>query len=119
MVLYGSAWAPGRLVFHANGPSASWAGSVDMDELSQAVLAAAMTGIDSDVEIAGESVPVQVVEDSVEIPIGPFLVSGSPEEWEEILTREQSTMRPLGHLPALADKPWSGERIPLSVTSTE
>ena len=119
MVFYGSAWMPGRLVFHTAGTGVSWSGSVDMEELSQAVLAAGMTGIDSDVEIAGESVPVQVVEDSVEVPIGPFLVSGGPDEWEEILSRERATMRSLGLFPTLAEKPWTGERIPLSVTSTE
>jgi hypothetical protein len=119
MVLYGSAWAPGRLVFKATGVGPAWLGSVDMNELNQAVTAAGMAGIDSDVEIAGESVPVQVVEDSVEIPIGPFLVSGSAAEWEEILTREQTTMQPLGRMPALPEKPWTGERIPLSVTSTD
>jgi hypothetical protein len=119
MVLYGSAWAPGRLVFQASGVGAAWIGSVDMDELSQAVTAAGVAGIDGDVEIAGESVPVQVVEDSVEVPIGPFLVSGSAEEWEEILSREQLTMQPLNRLPTMPEKPWEGDRIPLSVTSTD
>jgi hypothetical protein len=90
-----------------------------MNELNQAVAAAGMAGIDSDVEIAGESVPVQVVEDSVEIPIGPFLVSGSAAEWEEILTREQATMQPLGRMPSLTHTPWTGDRIPLPVTSTD
>jgi hypothetical protein len=119
MVLYGSAWAAGRLLFRANGVGAAWVGSADMEELSQALTAAGAAGIDSDVEIAGESVPVQVVEDSVEVPIGPFLVSGSADEWEEILTREQSTMQPLGRLPKLVEKPWTGDRIPLPVTSTD
>jgi hypothetical protein len=119
MVLYGSAWAPGRLVFKATGAGSPWLGSVDMNELNQAVTAAGMAGIDSDVEIAGESVPVQVVEDSVEIPIGPFLVSGTATEWDEILTREQTTMQPLGRMPSFTEAPWSGERIPLPVTSTD
>lgn len=119
LVLYGSAWAPGRLVFRANGPGVAWVGSVDMAELSLAVTAAGTTGIDSDVEIAGESVPVQMVEDSLEVPVGPFLVSGSAEEWREVLERERATMQPPGQLPLLTEKPWQGERMSLPVTSTE
>jgi hypothetical protein len=118
-VLYGSAWAPGKLVFKASGPGVTWTGSVNMDELSRAVTAASMAGIDSDVEIAGESVPVQMVEDALEVPIGPFLVTGGGEEWQEVLDRERDTMQPLGRLPAIAEKPWQGERVPLPVTSTE
>jgi hypothetical protein len=62
---------------------------------------------------------VQMVEDSLQIPVGPFLVSGSADEWQEVLDREQETMQPLGRLPTLTEKPWQGERIPLPVTSTE
>jgi hypothetical protein len=119
MVLYGSAWAPGRLVFRATGPSVFWVGSVDMADLTQALTAAGAAGIDSDVEIAGETVPVEVVEDSIVVPIGPFLVSGSPDEWEEVLGREQTTMQALGRLPSLREEPWTGDRITLSVTSTD
>jgi hypothetical protein len=119
MVLYGSAWAPGKLLFRASGPGAAWSGFADMEDLTLAVTAAGMAGIDGDVEIAGESVPVEIVEDSVQIPVGPFLVSGSPDEWEEILAREQTTMQPLGRMPTVADKPWTADRIPLPVTSTD
>jgi hypothetical protein len=119
LVLYGSAWTSGRLVFRARGDGVSWLGSVDMEDLSQAVTAAAMAGIDSDVEIAGEMVPVQVVDDSVEVPVGPFTLSGSAEEWEEIFAREQASMQPLGRMPEVVDKAWTGERIPLSVMSTD
>jgi hypothetical protein len=119
MVLYGSAWASGRLVFRASGAGIGWSGSVDMDEFCQAVTTAGLAGIDSDVEIAGESVPVEVVEDSIQVPIGPFLVSGSAQEWDGIFAREQATMQSLGRLPSVAEKPWPGERIPLAVTSTD
>ncbi|MET7400169.1 DUF262 domain-containing protein [Dactylosporangium sp. NPDC005572] len=119
LVLFGSAWAPGRLMFRAGGAGLSWTGSADMDDFSAAVTAAATAGIDSDVEIAGETVPVQVIDDSIEIPIGPFRVSGTAEEWEEILAREQVAMQPLGRMPALDEKPWTGERIPLPASSTD
>jgi hypothetical protein len=119
MVLFGSAWAPGRLVFRAGGAGVSWTGSCEMDDFTDAITAAAAAGIDSDIEISGETVPVQVLEDAVEIPIGPFKVSGTVQEWEDILAREQAAMQPLGRLPAIDEKPWTGERIPLPATSTD
>lgn len=119
LVLYGSAWVSGRLVFRATGNGLDWIGSADMEELTQAVTAAVVAGIDGDVEIGGEVVPVQAVEESVEVPVGPFLLSGTAEEWEEIFIREQASMHPLGRMPEFVEKPWTGERLPLSVTSTD
>lgn len=77
LVLYASAWDPGRLVFTANGTGPPWTGSAPMAELEAAVTAAGDTGFDSDVEIGGESVPVRVVDDTVEVAVGPFLLTGT------------------------------------------
>jgi len=118
MVLYGSAWVPGTLTFKAAGAGVAWSGSTDMDDLAAAVAAAA-NGLDGDIRVNGETVPVQVVEDAIEVPIGPFLVSGTAQEWADIIARERAVMQAPGRMPAVGDKPWAGERIPLPAGSTD
>ncbi|WP_432839162.1 GmrSD restriction endonuclease domain-containing protein [Dactylosporangium sp. CA-092794] len=119
MVLYGSAWIRGRLVLRARGAGVEWIGSADMDEFADAIEAAAKEGRDGDVEISGESVPVQVIEDAIEVPIGPFTVSGTAQEWLDIIARERAAMQAPGRMPAFDEKPWAGERIPLPAGSTD
>ncbi|WP_426505291.1 GmrSD restriction endonuclease domain-containing protein [Dactylosporangium sp. McL0621] len=119
MVLYGSAWLPGRLLFRASGAGVEWTGTTEMEDFAAAIEAACTEGRDGDVEINGESVPVQVLEDAIEVPIGPFLVSGTAQEWTEIIERERASMRSVAHMPAVAEKPWAGERVALPAGSTD
>ncbi|GAA2337311.1 GmrSD restriction endonuclease domain-containing protein [Dactylosporangium salmoneum] len=118
MVLYGSAWIPGTLVLHASGAGVAWSGSTDMDDFVAAITAATR-GQDGDVRISDEQVPVQVVEDAIEVPIGPFVVSGTAQEWLDIIHRERAVMQAPGRMPAVEHKPWAGERIPLPAGSTD
>lgn len=118
LTLYASAWEPGRLVFTATGAGPAWVGSASMAELEQTVAAVARIGIDSDIEIGGESVPVRNVQDSVEVEIGPFRVTGSEAEWQQVLDREKSEARPLTEAPAVAPSAWTGERRALPVVET-
>nr|BFE55728.1 DUF262 domain-containing protein [Dactylosporangium thailandense] len=119
MVLYGSAWIPGRLLFRASGTGVEWTGTTEMEDFAAAIEAACTEGRDGDVEINGESVPVQVLEDAIEVPIGPFVVSGTAQEWTDIIERERVSMRSVAHLPAVDEKPWAGERIALPASSTD
>jgi hypothetical protein len=119
LVLYASAWDSGRLVFTASGPGIKWTGSASMADLEQGVVAAGVAGIDSDVEIAGESVPVQVVEDSVEVRVGPFLVTGTPEEWAQVFDRERRSARSLASYQPAHEATWSGDAIRFPVSSTD
>ncbi|HEX6681606.1 MAG TPA: DUF262 domain-containing protein [Candidatus Limnocylindrales bacterium] len=120
LVLYASAWDPGRVVFTANLNGTKWSGSASMEELESAVTAAGVAGIPGDVSIAGESVPVEVVEDSVELPVGPFILTGTAEEWEQVFERERGAARSLAALAPPADVPWNGaSRVHLPVTSTD
>ena len=121
MVLYGSNWVPqdSRLVFRAAGADVDWTGSCGMEDLVTAVAAAATEGRDGDVTIAGETVPVQLVDEAIEVGIGPFTVSGTAQEWTDIIARERAAMQPLGRMPVIDDKPWAGERIPLPAGSTD
>ncbi|MFI5910838.1 DUF262 domain-containing protein [Dactylosporangium sp. NPDC051541] len=119
MVYYGSVWKPGVLLFRASGAGVTWSGSAEMQDFEDVIVAAATRGNPGDVVINGESVPVQVVEDAIEVPIGPFLVSGTAAEWLDILAREKASMQSPLRMPAVEDKPWAGERIALPASSTD
>ena len=115
MVLYASVWEPGRLVFTATGAGPTWTGSASMAELEQTVFAVAGTGIDSDVEIGGESVPVVNKSERVEVPIGPFTVVGTEAEWKQALDREKGDARPLADAPSVPPASRRDERQLLPV----
>jgi hypothetical protein len=118
LALYESQWENGRLVFTGTGPGLSWNGEANMAELESAIDAAGIVGLDGDVEIAGVQVPVRLLEGAVEIEIGPFLVSGTPAEWRQVLDRERGTARPLSDCPSIEAVPWAGDRRPFPITST-
>ncbi|MEV4490690.1 DUF262 domain-containing protein [Micromonospora coxensis] len=118
LALYGSR-SDGRMVFTANGEGISWVGSASMAELEAAIESARIAGIDSDVVIAGESVPVEMIEDSLNVPIGPYLVTGTPEEWRAVFDRERVASQPLSAAPSLTPTPWAGDRIKFPITSTD
>jgi hypothetical protein len=115
-VLYASAWDPGRLVLTAGGTAPAWTGAASMAELESTVAAVARLGIDSDVEIGGEAVPVRNEGDTVVVRIGPFRVTGTGDEWQHAFDREKAEARPLTAAPAVRGGPWSGDVQPLSVT---
>jgi hypothetical protein len=107
-----------RIVVSARGEIGDWTGSMSAVELDEA-LAAAASGVDSDMVISGESVPVKVDDESIEIPIGPFLVTGSPAEWWKVLAREQDDAQPMSSLVEPPVSTWQGERLPFPVTSVD
>ncbi|WP_030490599.1 GmrSD restriction endonuclease domain-containing protein [Micromonospora chokoriensis] len=119
LALYGSIRDGGRIVFTASGDGISWVGSASMAELDSAIESARVAGIDSDVTIAGESTPVEMIEDSLQVHIGPFLVTGTPEEWRGVFDRELDTSQPLSALPGIEAKQWDGEPIKFPITSTD
>jgi hypothetical protein len=119
LALYESPWEAGRMVFTATGSGIRWTGSANMLDLDAAIDSARIAGLDGDVEIAGESVPVKVIEDSLEVPIGPFLVVGTPEEWRAVFDRERAAARPLSAAPERTDAPWTEERTRFPVSNTD
>jgi len=95
-----------------------WAAAIGVPNLASALDAAA-DGLDSDVDIGGESVPVHLESDDVQVPFGPFLVTGTVDAWRETLDRERADARPLSQCPNVSAQPWEGERIPFPVTSAD
>lgn len=83
-VLYESAWDAARLAVQARHGDTAWAAMIDFRELETA-LNSAYAGIDADLTVAGDTVPVRVTDDAIEIPFGPFLVTGTTDDWRRVL----------------------------------
>jgi hypothetical protein len=115
---YQSDWDAGRIVATASRDGSQWTAIIAIPDLESALEAAA-EGLASDVTVGGESVPVRVDEDKVQIPVGPFIVSGTTEEWRRTMERERSEARPLSHCPVSETQSWIGERILFPVTSID
>lgn len=117
-VLYQSPWDAGRIVATATRPETRWVATVSLPDLESALNDAA-DGLPSDITIGGESLPTAIDGDEMQIPIGPFLVTGTVGEWRQVLDRERADALPLSQAPAISAQPWGGERIPFPVTSTD
>ncbi|NYF42161.1 GmrSD restriction endonuclease domain-containing protein [Streptosporangium sandarakinum] len=116
--LYQSSWDAGRIVVNAKREDDEWTGTFGFADL-ESVIEAANGGLDSDLEIAGEPVPVRTESDTVTIPIGPFLASGTIDAWRKTLEREKADAQPLSRCPVVEPRPWEGERLLFPVTSIE
>ncbi|MCF6470726.1 DUF262 domain-containing protein [Nonomuraea sp. MG754425] len=117
-ILYQSRWDVSKIVATARVNDVTWTGSFSFDNLVAAIDAAS-NSLDSDLEIAGQTAPVHVEGDTVEIAVGPYLVSGTIEAWRDMMAHEQDQALPLSQLPDLEETPWIGELIAFPVSSVE
>lgn len=63
--------------------------------------------------------PVQVDDDGVRIPIGPFLVTGTVDDWRKLLARELAESLPLSQCPTIDTRPWTAERLQFPVADVD
>jgi hypothetical protein len=116
--MYLSDWDAGRLVATARHRDIHWSATVALPDL-EAALEAAFEGLDSDITVGGETAPVRMEDDEVQIPFGPFLVTGTVDEWRKVIDRERADSLPLSQSPATEAEPWQGDRLQFPVTSTK
>ena len=116
--VYQSEWDTPRIVGTAVHSGTKWATTISLADLESAIDAAA-EGLDSDVMIGVESVPVQVADDKVQIRIGPFSVTGTADEWRKVLERERADSFPLSQSPIVDPQPWTGEYVQFPVMSID
>jgi hypothetical protein len=116
--LYRSDWDAGRIVATARQGSSQWAAAIALPDLESAVEAAS-EGLASDVTVGTEALPVTVDDDGARIPIGPFLVIGTIDDWRTMLTRERAAAQPLSQCPAIDTRPWTAERHPFPVANID
>ncbi|MGQ0838160.1 GmrSD restriction endonuclease domain-containing protein [Actinokineospora sp.] len=106
------------LVATARGEGIDWSGAMSVSELDN-VLSAARAGVDGDLIVAAENVPVRIDDELIEIPLGPFLVTGTATEWSDVLDREKDDAQPIADYAAPETTRWDGERLSFPVTSTD
>ncbi len=118
LTVYQSDWDAGRIIATARHGGIQWTAAISIPDLESA-FDATSEGLASDVAAGGETLPVTVDNDGVQIPIGPFIVTGTLDEWHKVLDRERAEPLPLSQCPALETEPWTGERIPFPVTNID
>jgi hypothetical protein len=106
------------LLARARASGATWSGTMSAADL-QDVVTAAEAGVDGDLVIAGESTPIRVQDELLEIPIGPFVVTGTLPEWRKVLDRERDDARPVAALTEPGADRWEGEQLIFPVTSVD
>ncbi|GAA3458843.1 DUF262 domain-containing protein [Saccharothrix longispora] len=106
------------LLARARTNEGTWSGTMSAADLGD-VVAAAEAGVDGDLAIAGESTPVRVQDELLEIPVGPFVVTGTLPEWRKVLDRERGDARPVAALTEPGTDRWKGEQLIFPVTSVD
>lgn len=108
---------PKIIEFTAEVDSGSWTGRVPLHEF-QRFLSDVDDGLTGGLELGEEVVLVEGVNDRIDIPVGPFLVSGTISEWRFMVERELDQI--IHAHPTSDPSPrWQGERIPIAVLDSE
>lgn len=117
--LYRSDWDAGRIIATATHHDRQWTAAIALPELMSAVNAASDQGLPSDVTVGGESTPMQLEGEDLQLRLGPFLVTGTPEDWRYVLERETEDASPLSQAPVVTTEIWKGDPVAFPVTSIE
>ncbi len=112
----------GVLVFEASRDEQAWVLSIPMAQM-EGVMEDLESGIASDITLpAGDVIASFEAEaEQIEIPVGPFLVSGTRQDWRKVLSREyDEAVIGLDELPSITPSPvWEGELILLLVSMSD
>jgi hypothetical protein len=115
---YESDWDAGQVVATAVRGDSIWSATMNVNDLSSA-LDAAGEGLDSDVAVAGQSIPVRLDGEDVQVQIGPFQVTGTVDDWRKLVERARADAQPISQLPATDSAPWDGQPLPFPVSSVD
>ncbi len=117
--LYESSSEDGRLLVNVQTPDTKWTTTISVSAL-QLALEEAGSGIESDLAVGDEVVAVNVINDDIEIPLGPVVVFGTQQDWAAILDRERADAEPISQCPSVPAATWNGElRRRFPVTSSD
>jgi hypothetical protein len=126
-IRYKAKWDLGRIVAEGAHDGRSWSAVVAVPNLLAVLDAAAeeLNGeipedqdLDEEMEIniGGQNIPVYLEDGKVEIKFGPFLVTGTVEEWRRAIERRHGKTRPLSEYSEITTLPWNNEPVPFPVT---
>jgi hypothetical protein len=118
-IQFDSSWDEPKMLVHAQDHDVEWRALLSASALEEAI-AQAESNIATDLEAAGQQLAVRADNESIEMELGPFLVTGTAAEWKAMLERERHDVRPLSQAPTLPDVPaWDGRRRRFPVTASE
>lgn len=116
--LYQSSWDVPKLVVCTAVDGQTWRAVLSLPEL-EAALDEAGNGVVSDLELAGSVGSVRPADNGIEVELGPFIVEGRREDWQQVLDRERGAASPLSQLPHVDSEEWAGDRRRFPVLSSE
>jgi hypothetical protein len=109
----------GVVVFEVVGSHSRWEASVSAQDFER-FLTDLESGLASDLLIGGERVAVDADADTIDVPMGPLLVTGSIDDWRKVWAREYDEGVVADSLPQVPDPPaWSQERVTFSILASE
>lgn len=77
-------------------------------------------GWGTELVLGGGSIDLAADISEIVLPMGPVLVSGSPEEWRKVIDRELGDLLPGDELPDIpSPAEWDGPRVPFSVLDAD
>lgn len=118
VTVYPSSANESRVVeFRAKQGSTSWIGTTTFDDLER-FLSDVEAGLTAGLPVDGDVVTVEGGQEIVEVPIGPFIVTGGLDDWRAMLARELEQMPETGE-PGSPSGPWTGDRVPVAVAEAE
>lgn len=116
---YESGWDEPKLSVLARADDREWQVLLSADPFEDAI-AQAESGISADVDVAGQQLTGRAENDTIEMELGPFLVTGGIADWKAALERERADARPLSEAPAATVlAAWEGQLRRFPVTSSE
>lgn len=109
----------GLLVLSVTKNGATWQQAAPMAEFDR-VLTDLENGLVSQIELGGEVVTFAADAESVDVPIGPLLATGSLDEWRLVLEREYLEAEVVGRVSfTQTGAAWTGDRTIFSIASSE
>jgi hypothetical protein len=118
-IRYESDWDEPKLLVSARDHGRGWQALLSANVFEEAI-AQAENGISTDLEVAGQQFAVRSDNDTIEMELGPFLVTGDTADWKATIERERADTRPLSRAPAAPESAvWEGPRRRFPVASSE
>ena len=108
-----------RLLFEANRDGERFLAAAALDDLER-FLADARSQLASTLQIGPEQASTEPEDEEITVPVGPFNLTGSADDWETVLQRERLDARPVAEAPEHVDSErYDGERQAFAVIETD
>lgn len=77
-------------------------------------------GLASDLRVGEQVVSASPTDETIDIPVGPLLATGTLAEWQKVLDREVDDAQPFADAPAVPSQAvWTGPRAPFPISESD